>query len=80
MTRPNLRHFDHAHLSPLLANISRPFSELASRIAMELPFNAESDAALRKLLEAKDCAVRAVLEGPPAPTPAMLVPLRGEVR
>jgi hypothetical protein len=37
----------------------RPFWELAMKIA-EGPQNAESVACVRKLLEAKDCAVRAV--------------------
>jgi len=35
-----------------------------------LPRNAERTTALRKLLEAKDCAVRAVLYKEPAPAPA----------
>lgn len=55
-----LQFFAFAHLPPHLQEISRPFCELAERIA-DGPQNAETTAALRKLLEAKDCAVRAVL-------------------
>jgi len=38
---------------------SRPFCELAAHIIGTLPRNAERTVALRKLLEAKDAAVRA---------------------
>lgn len=55
-----LQFFAFSHLPPHLQEISRPFCELAERIA-DGPQNAETTAALRKLLEAKDCAVRAVL-------------------
>lgn len=55
-----LQFFAFAHLPPHLQEISRPFGELAEKIA-DGPPNAETTAALRKLLEAKDCAVRAVL-------------------
>ena len=55
-----LQFFAFAHLPAHLQEISRPFGELAERIA-DGPQNAETTAALRKLLEAKDCAVRAVL-------------------
>ena len=55
-----LRFFKFAHLPPHLQDVSRPFGELAETIAGG-PQNAETTTALRKLLEAKDCAVRAVL-------------------
>ena len=38
-----------------------PFGELAATIVATLPKNPERTVALRKLLEAKDCAVRALL-------------------
>ena len=44
-----------------LRNVSRPFSELAQKVVAELPRNPERTVALRKLLEAKDAAVRARL-------------------
>lgn len=56
-----LQFFAWAHLPPHLQEISRPFGELASEIVNTLPSNPERTVALRKLLEAKDCAVRAKL-------------------
>lgn len=55
-----LQFFAYGHLPPHLAEVSRPFRELAEKIA-DGPTNAETTVALRKLLEAKDAAVRAVL-------------------
>lgn len=54
-----LRYFHYAHLPEALAVHSRPFCELAAHIVRTLPRNAERTVALRKLLEAKDAAVRA---------------------
>lgn len=53
--------FAFAHLPPHLQDVSRPFGELAQQIVATLPRNPERTVALRKLLEAKDAAVRAVL-------------------
>jgi hypothetical protein len=53
--------FAYAHLPPHLQEVSRPFGELAERIITALPRNPERTVALRKLLEAKDAAVRALL-------------------
>lgn len=53
--------FAYEHLPPHLQEISRPFGELAKLIEANLPRNPERTVALRKLLEAKDCAVRAKL-------------------
>lgn len=58
---PMLQFFAYEHLPEHLQSVSKPFFELASRINNELPRNPERTAALRKLLEAKDCAVRALL-------------------
>ena len=58
---PILRYFHYAHLPPHLRTISQPFCDLAARMVETLPRNAERSAALRKLLEAKDCAVRAAV-------------------
>jgi hypothetical protein len=55
-----LKFFEYAHLPDHLQAVSRPFCELATTIA-DGPQNAETTVALRKLLEAKDCAVRATL-------------------
>lgn len=54
-----LHFFHYSHLPPGLQGVSRPFCELARHIVRTLPRNAERSVALRKLLEAKDAAVRA---------------------
>lgn len=54
-----LRFFHYTHLPAQLQAASRPFCELAAHIVTTLPRNAERTVALRKLLEAKDAAVRA---------------------
>jgi hypothetical protein len=46
------------HLPPHLQTVSKPFGELARELAASLPFNLESSVALRKLLEARDCATQ----------------------
>ena len=56
-----IQFFAHAHLPPHLAAVSAPFAEMAQRIVGTLPRNPERTVALRKLLEAKDAAVRALL-------------------
>jgi hypothetical protein len=58
---PMLQFFSYDHLPPHLQTVSKAFGELAAEIAETLPRNPERTVALRKLLEAKDCAVRAVL-------------------
>ncbi len=56
-----LQFFTYAHLPSHLQEISKPFSELANLLDKLLTDNEEKVTAFRKLLEAKDCAVRAVL-------------------
>lgn len=56
-----LQFFAYAHLPVHLQAYSKPFSELAHELVATLPRNPERTVALRKLLEAKDCAVRATL-------------------
>lgn len=61
---PSVRHFEplfaYNHLPPQLREISRPFGELAETLLGLLPDDSpEVSAGLRKLVEAKDCAVRA---------------------
>lgn len=58
---PILRFFHYAHLPPALQERSSPFCALANLIVETTPRNAERTVALRKLLEAKDCAIRAAL-------------------
>ncbi len=61
MTEHILQFFKYEHLPAPLQAISRPFGELAQRIVVTVPRNPERTVALRKLLEAKDAAVRAFL-------------------
>jgi hypothetical protein len=58
---PVLRFFHYTHLPPTLRAASAPFCGLARHIVDGTPRNAERTVALRKLLEAKDAAVRAML-------------------
>lgn len=53
--------FTFAHLPPHLQDVSRPFAALAAGVILTLPRNPERTVALRKLLEAKDAAVRALV-------------------
>lgn len=64
-----LQFFAYEHLPPHLQEISRPFCDTAAWIASALPRNPERTVALRKLLEAKDAAVRAKLAVPIQPEP-----------
>lgn len=61
---PILHFFHYAHLPPKLQSTSRMFFGLAQYVVEILPRNAERTVALRKLLEAKDAAVRANLPPP----------------
>jgi hypothetical protein len=63
-----MQFFSYEHLRDDLKQISKPFGVLAQHICDTLPSNAERTVALRKLLEAKDCAVRAFLYKEPPKT------------
>lgn len=56
-----LKFFKFDHLPEHLQAVSKPFGVLANEMEMLLPNGAEKATALRKLLEAKDAAVRATL-------------------
>lgn len=58
-----MRWFEYAHLPAKLQEIVAPVAELAAQMDAVLPEGAEKTAGLRKLLEAKDCFVRADIEG-----------------
>lgn len=60
-----LQFFAFDHLPGRLQRASEPFHDVAHFIAETLPRNPERTVALRKLLEAKDAAVRAVVAEPP---------------
>lgn len=61
-TEKLLKFFDYDHLPAPLGAISMPFNLVAHKMSETLPENAETTMCLRKLLEAKDCAVRAALD------------------
>lgn len=61
MSEPILQFFAYDHLPEHLQQVSAPFATLAYVIIDRLPRNPERTVALRKLLEAKDAAVRAAL-------------------
>lgn len=69
MPNPMMRFFKYAHLPPALQAVSKPIGDLAAEMDNGLPDSAEKTAGLRKLMEAKDCFVRAAL--PPDPPPAI---------
>lgn len=60
---PILKYLEpNPNLPEHLLNISIQFAELAVYVVKSTPRNAERSVALRKLLEAKDAAVRAKLD------------------
>jgi hypothetical protein len=61
LDEPIMQFFAYEHLREDLQAVSRPFCDLAVTIVEQLPRNPERTVALRKLLEAKDAAVRARL-------------------
>ena len=74
MTEPLLQFFASSHLPSPLRHVSLHFAQLAHTLVHTLPRNPERTVALRKLLEAKDCAVRAVLYVDPHATPSETTP------
>lgn len=62
MSSSIMRHFTFGHLPPHLAAVSMTVASVAKEIDNNLPDCAEKSAGLRKLLEAKDCFVRAAIE------------------
>lgn len=63
---PVLKFFKYLHLPAVLQEFSKPFADLAYQVARGLwdsEHAAELATGLRKLLEAKDCLVRARLPG-----------------
>jgi len=56
------KYFNYAHLPENLQEVSKPVADLAKLMESMLPDGAEKSAGMRKLLEAKDCFVRASLD------------------
>jgi hypothetical protein len=61
MPSPIMKYFNYEHLPEQLQQVSKPIGDLARDMDESLPDGAEKSAGLRKLLEAKDCLVRAKL-------------------
>lgn len=61
MSTPILKYFQYEHLPAHLQVISKPIGDLARQMDEALEDCPEKSAGLRKLLEAKDCLVRAAL-------------------
>ncbi len=56
-----MRFFEYEHLPAHLQDVSRIMHRAAIKMESELPNGPEKSAGLRKLLEAKDCFVRAAI-------------------
>ena len=61
LEEPIYRFFSYTHLPIALQEISEPFKILADAVLLSSEKNIERSECLRKLLEAKDCAIRAKL-------------------
>jgi len=57
-----IKWFHYEHLSAEGQAASKPICDVARHYEASLPDSPEKSAGLRKLLEAKDCLVRAALE------------------
>lgn len=56
-----IKYFEYENLPKNLKEISKSIYKLAHEMDLALPPSAEKSAGLRKLLEAKDCFVRAMI-------------------
>lgn len=56
---PIMKYFNYDHLPEHLQEFSKVFHDLAHEMVNTLPASPETSSGLRKLLEAKDCFVRA---------------------
>lgn len=57
-----LKWLRHAHLPPVLQEVVSPIEALARQLDQTLSEGPEKTAGMRKLIEAKDCFVRARIE------------------
>lgn len=61
MSEPLLQFFAYRDLPMHLHAIANDFKDMATLLVETLPRNAERTVALRKLLESRDCALRALM-------------------
>ena len=59
MSSTTIQFFEYEHLPLQLQKVSKPVCDLAKQMEEMLPDGPEKSAGMRKLLEAKDCFVRA---------------------
>ena len=59
MATTTIQYFEYEHLQEELQGVSKPICQLAQWFEKKLPDGPEKSAGMRKLLEAKDCFVRA---------------------
>ena len=62
MNNPIMRYSEYGHLPEKLQRISKLIGDSAIQMDSILPESAEKSTGLRKLLEAKDCLMRANLK------------------
>ncbi len=62
MPSTTIKYFTYEPLPKHLQEVSKPIVVLAELMEINLPDGPEKSAGMRKLLEAKDCFVRAALE------------------
>lgn len=60
-THPLIKYFDYDHLPQKLQLVVKPIHDLAKKLDSDLDAGPEKDEGFRKLLEAKDCFLRAAL-------------------
>jgi len=58
-----MKWLSYHHLPPELQECVKAYRELGESICAAIPAGPERTVALRKLVESKDCAVRAIIEG-----------------
>jgi len=63
MPSTTIQYFEYDHLPENLQEVAKPLCDLAYLMEAALPDGPEKSAGMRKLLEAKDCFVRSMLEG-----------------
>jgi hypothetical protein len=61
MPSTTIQYFEYKHLPEPLQAVSKDVHDLAHKMEETLPDGPEKSAGMRKLLEAKDCFVRASL-------------------
>lgn len=59
MPSTTIQYFNYDHLPEQLQKVAKPMCDLAHQMEETLPDGPEKSAGMRKLLEAKDCFVRA---------------------